>query len=90
LASGTAALSIAPGVTPGRLTLFRNTLGQLLNTPLFEDDSAEVDAIITAVNRKVGGNGGGAYERDEAVAALKAMDIANNIMYTDGDLVYKL
>ena len=79
LASGAAALNIA-GITPARLTLFRTTLGQLLNTALFDDDSAEVENIITAVNRTVGGNGGGAFDRAEAVAALKKMDEANNIM----------
>ncbi|KAE9363644.1 MCM-domain-containing protein [Stipitochalara longipes BDJ] len=89
LASGAAALNIA-GITLARLTLFRTTLGQLMNTPLFDDDSAEVDGIITAVNRSVGGSAGGAFDRAEAVAALKKMDEANNIMYTDGDLVYKI
>jgi DNA replication licensing factor MCM3 len=79
LASGAAALNIA-AVTPARLTLFRTSLGQLLNTPLFDDDSAEVDNIITAVNRSVGGSGGGAFDKAEAVAALKKMDEANNIM----------
>jgi DNA replication licensing factor MCM3 len=80
LASGAAALSIAPTITPARLQLFRTTLGQLMNTDLFEDDSAEVDEIIIRVNRSVGGAGGVAYERGEAVAALKKMDEANNIM----------
>ncbi|KAK2630490.1 hypothetical protein QTJ16_001310 [Diplocarpon rosae] len=90
LADSAAALSIAPAVTPARLTVFRTTLGQLLNTPLFEDDSAEVDNIVAAVNRSVGGSAGGAFSRSEAVAALKKMDEANNIMFTDGDLVYKI
>jgi DNA replication licensing factor MCM3 len=79
LADGTAALSIE-GITPARFQVFRTTLGQLLNTPLFEDDSAEVDAILASVNRSVGGNAGGAYERTEAVAALRKLDEANNIM----------
>lgn len=80
LASGTAALSIAPSITPARLQVFRTTLGQLLNTPLFDDDSAEVDKIITAVNKRIGGSAGGAFERPEAEAALKKMDEANNVM----------
>jgi DNA replication licensing factor MCM3 len=80
LASETAGLSIAPTITPARLQLFRTTLGQLMNTDLFEDDSAQVDELIIRVNRSVGGAGGGAYERGEAVAALKKMDEANNIM----------
>ncbi|KAG0649334.1 DNA replication licensing factor mcm3 [Hyphodiscus hymeniophilus] len=90
LASEAAALSIAPAITPARLQLFRTTLGQLMNTDLFEDDSAEVAAIVARVNRSVGGAGGGAYDRTEVVAALKKMDEANNIMYTDGELVYKI
>lgn len=80
LASGTAALSIAPSITPARYQVFRTTLGQLLNSPLFEDDSADVDSIITAVNDRVGRGSGGAFEKSEAVAALKQMDEANNIM----------
>jgi DNA replication licensing factor MCM3 len=80
LADGAAALSIAPAVTPARLTVFRTTLGQLLNTPLFEDDSAEVDDIIAAVNGRIGGAAGGSFDKNEAVAALKKMDEANNIM----------
>ena len=37
--------------------------------------------MIGAVNRKIGGSGGGAFERDEAVKALKEMDAKNQIMY---------
>ena len=80
LASEAAALSIAPTITPARLQLFRTTLGQLLNTDLFEDDSADVGNILSRVNRSVGGAGGGAYDRAEVVAALKKMDEANNLM----------
>jgi DNA replication licensing factor MCM3 len=81
LASGTAALSIAPAaITPARLQLFRTTLGQLLNTPLFENDSAYVNDIMTAVNERIGGAGGGAFDRAEVEAALLKMDEANNIM----------
>jgi DNA replication licensing factor MCM3 len=80
LASGTAALTIAPTVTPQRLQVFRTTLGQLMTTSLFEDESALVEDIIEAVNRSVGGAAGGAFEHTEAIAALKKMDEANNIM----------
>ena len=80
LASGTAGLSLAPSITPARYQVFRTTLGQLLNTPLFEDDSAEVGDILSAVNSRIGGTAGGAYDRNEAEAALKRMDEANNIM----------
>lgn len=80
LASGTAALSIASTITPARLQVFRSNLGQLLSTPLFDEDAADVDDIIAAVNGRVGGSAGGGFERAEAVAALKKMDEANNIM----------
>ena len=68
-------------ISPARYEVFRKALGQLLNTPLFEDDSADVNELIDGVNRKIGGSGGGAFERDEAVKALKEMDAKNQIMY---------
>lgn len=80
LATEAAALSIAPAITPARLQVFRTTLGTLINTPLFEDESAEIDAVIAAVNRKVGGSAGGAFDKAEAEAALEEMTKANNIM----------
>ncbi|KAH8597157.1 putative DNA replication licensing factor mcm3 [Bisporella sp. PMI_857] len=90
LASDAANLSIAPAITPARMAIFRTTLGSLLNTSLFDDDSAEVDAIINAVNNKIGGAAGGGFDRAEAVAALQELDRANAVMYTDGNLVYKI
>ncbi|RYP90684.1 hypothetical protein DL770_003222 [Monosporascus sp. CRB-9-2] len=94
LASGAANLSIADGgddqpISADRLAAFRTALGQLLNTDLFEDDSAEVGAVIDAVNGRLG-RSAAAFSRDEAIKALKRMDAANQIMYTDGDLVYKI
>lgn len=92
LASGTANLTVADGdndaeededdedepISEQRLEVFRRALGQLLNTPLFEDDSAGVDELIEAVNRKVGS--GARFGREEAVKALKEMDGRNQIM----------
>ncbi|KAK3323598.1 MCM2/3/5 family-domain-containing protein [Cercophora scortea] len=71
-----------------RLEVFRRTLGQLLNTALFEDDSATVDDLIAAVNRKIGKSS--SFGKEEAIKALKKMDEMNQIMYTDGELVYKI
>lgn len=90
LASSAQGLSITPeaGISSERLAVFRGALGSLMNTALFEDDSAEVDAIVTAVNGKVSASQ--RFEKEEVVLALKKMDEANNIMYTDGDLVYKI
>ncbi|RYO95505.1 hypothetical protein DL762_000067 [Monosporascus cannonballus] len=94
LASGAASLSIADGgddrpIGAARLAAFRTALGQLLNTDLFDDDSAEVGAVIDAVNGRLG-RSAAAFSRAEAIKALKRMDAANQIMYTDGDLVYKI
>ncbi|KAK4193680.1 putative DNA replication licensing factor mcm3 [Podospora australis] len=98
LASGTANLTVADedeeeemedaAISEQRLEVFRKALGQLLSTPLFEDDSARVDELIEAVNQKVGARA--KFDRAEAVKALKAMDERNQIMYTDGELVYKI
>ncbi|KAI0482189.1 MCM-domain-containing protein [Xylariaceae sp. FL0804] len=78
----------SPSIAPARLTTFRQTLGQLLGTDLFDDDSASVGAVIEAVNGRLGSRA--AFAREEAVLALRRMDDANQIMYTDGDLVYKI
>lgn len=80
LASDTAALSLAHAITPARFKVFRTNLGSLMNTALFEDDSAEVGAIIDAVNQRIGGSAGGAFDRAEGEAALKELDKNNNIM----------
>ncbi|KAI1767308.1 MCM-domain-containing protein [Hypoxylon sp. FL1150] len=91
LAAGAAGLDLSDvPIAPDRLATFRTALGQLLGTDLFEDDSATMDDVIEAVNGRVGGRGGAAFSRDEAVKALKKMDEANQIMYTDGNLVYKI
>lgn len=75
------------GISEQRLEVFRRTLGQLLGTDLFEDDSARVDELIGAVNKKAEGP---KFGKAEAILALKEMDSRNQIMYTDGDLVYKI
>ncbi|KAI1656736.1 MCM-domain-containing protein [Daldinia decipiens] len=89
LAAGAAELNIEVPITPERLATFRTALGQLLSTDLFEDDSANVAQVIEAVNKRIEGKEA-TFSREEAVKALKKMDDANQIMYTDGDLVYKI
>ncbi|KAM3436203.1 hypothetical protein NHJ13734_005192 [Beauveria thailandica] len=91
LTSGAASLAIddSPIAAP-RLAAFRTALGQLLNTPLFEDDSAGLEAVIGAVNQKIGSRSGGSFDREEAVKALKKLEEANHIMFADGELVYKI
>ncbi|KAI1132016.1 MCM2/3/5 family-domain-containing protein [Nemania abortiva] len=88
LAAGAACLDLDTPITSERLATFRTTLGQLLNTDLFEDESANVDDVIEAVNGRLGRRE--TFSREEAIKALKRMDNANQIMYTDGELVYKI
>lgn len=85
LASGTAALNLeqqqdATTISPARLAEFRTTLGRELNSNLFEDGSAELDSILVAVNGRVTANGGPAFGRPEAIAALRRLDEENDIM----------
>ncbi|EFX03920.1 DNA replication licensing factor mcm3 [Grosmannia clavigera kw1407] len=99
LASGAAALRIGTStagtsvagtpISAARLATFRRVLGQLQSTSLFENETADVDAIVTAVNGKVGSQGG-AFSREEAVKALEKMDKDNQIMYPGGNVVYQI
>ncbi|KAI1736745.1 MCM2/3/5 family-domain-containing protein [Xylaria scruposa] len=89
LAAGAASLNIDAPITSERLATFRTALGQLLNTDLFQDDSADVADLIEAVNGRIGRRGA-TFSRDEAIKALKRMEDANEIMYTGGELVYKI
>ncbi|KAJ4864521.1 MCM2/3/5 family domain-containing protein [Trichoderma breve] len=91
LASAASNLEIEDvALTPQRLSAFRTNLGQLLNTSVFEDDSAPLDAVIQAINDRIGGNDGGAFSKPEAVQALKKLEEANHIMFGDGDVIYKI
>lgn len=81
LTSGAAGLAIDDGpIDPQRLSTFRTALGQLMNTDLFEDDSAHVDDVLSAVNGKIGRSNGGQFDKAEAVKALKKLEDANHIM----------
>ncbi|KAM7213583.1 hypothetical protein V8F06_011027 [Rhypophila decipiens] len=78
-------------IAPARFELFRRALGQLMNTPLFEHDAADVNDVIGEVNHKIGPRPvGGRFERDEAVKALERLDAENNIMYTGGESVFRI
>jgi len=91
LASSAAELAIDDTpISPQRLATFRTALGQLMNTDLFEDDSAHLDAVVEAVNGKVGTRNGGHFAKQEAVQALKKLEEANHIMFADGEFVYKI
>lgn len=92
LATEAAALALNDDrpIEPQRVSIFRTALGQLLNTDLFEDDAATLDAVISAVNRRVSSHDGGVFDRLEAIKALKKLEEANHIMFADGELVYKI
>ncbi|KAL3418317.1 MCM2/3/5 family protein [Phlyctema vagabunda] len=90
LAEGTAGLRIEATITPVRFDVFRRNLGQLMNTALFEDETAQVDAVIDAVNARLSGTEGGAFQRAEALAGLRQLDTNNAIMFPAGDIVYKI
>ncbi|KAL7926340.1 MCM domain-containing protein [Trichoderma austrokoningii] len=77
-------------LTPQRLSTFRTNLGQLLNTDVFEDDSAPLAAVVSAINDRIGNREGGAFSRPEAILALKKLEEANHIMFGDGDVIYKI
>jgi DNA replication licensing factor MCM3 len=82
LASGTAALHLAPeqAITVPRLAEFRTALGREMTGRLFEDESAAFDAVVQAVNARVVANGGPAFGRQEAAAALMRLNESNDIM----------
>ncbi|CAN8102974.1 unnamed protein product [Discula destructiva] len=88
LASSAADLSLDAPISDERLAAFKSALGPLMNTDLFEDDAAELNPLIERVNARLGARG--AFDREEAVKALKRMDRLNEIMYASGNLVYKI
>ncbi|KAH8127264.1 hypothetical protein ACSS6W_001199 [Trichoderma asperelloides] len=91
LASAASNLEIEEAtLSPQRLSTFRTNLGQLLNTDIFEDDSAPLAAVINAINDRIGNREGGAFSRPEAILALKKLEEANHIMFGDGDVIYKI
>ncbi|KUI68209.1 DNA replication licensing factor mcm3 [Cytospora mali] len=89
-AAAAAAAADAP-ISDARFAAFTSALGPLMNTDLFEEDAADVDSLVEAVNERVGSRNGGAFDKEEAIKALKRMDgNVMSIMYTDGQLVYKI
>ena len=74
-----------PSISPARLNIFRRALGQLLSsTTLFQNDAAELEALVEAVNQKVGSGGlgpvEGPFEIEEAELALEEMNERNEVM----------
>lgn len=65
-------------ITPARLRVFRTALGQLLNTALFQNEAANLQPLVEAVNSRIGREPH--FEKAEAVAALEEMQDRNEVM----------
>lgn len=78
------------GITPARLQVFQTTLGQLIDSPIFANDAADVEPLVAAVNARLGsGPGRAAFDEAEAEKALTTLSEQNKIMYTGG-IIYKI
>lgn len=76
-----------PAISAARLRVFRTALGQLLTTPLFQNDAADLAPLIDAVNARLGsGSGRGVggveprFDQQEASRALLEMQDRNEVM----------
>ena len=68
-----------PPIAPARLRVFRSALGQLLNTSLFQNEAADLTALVGAVNASLG-SGEESFGEREARRALEEMGERNEIM----------
>ena len=66
-------------VAPARLRVFRTALGRLVNTSVFQNDAADLDPLVEALNARLG-SGDAAFGTREAVQALEEMGERNEIM----------
>lgn len=83
--SQTSSAAAPPPLQPARLATFRQALGPLMGTRLFvNDDSADVETLIGAVNTAIRANPSlgepHVFQRAEAVQALTAMNERNELM----------
>ena len=67
-------------VSADRLRVFRTALGQLVNTDVFQNESADFEPLLRAVNDRLGRTGDEVFEMGEAVEALRGMGEKNEIM----------
>lgn len=77
------ASSVTP-IQPGRLNIFRQTLGPLMSQIFVNDDSADLEALIGAINTAIRANQSlgerNVFQRQEAIQALKIMNERNELM----------
>jgi len=67
-------------ISADRLRVFRTALGQLVNTNVFQNESADVEPLVKAVNERLGRTGDERFRIGEAGKALEAMQDRNEIM----------
>lgn len=67
-----------PQVNPARARVFRTALGQLLNTSLFQNEAADVEPLLDAVNAKLSREE--RFGMREASLVLEGMQDRNEIM----------
>ena len=67
-------------ISAERLRVFRTALGQLINTRVFENESAEVGTLVEAVNERLEGTAQEEFGLVEAGKALRGMGERNEIM----------
>lgn len=74
-------------IDPARLQVFQTALGQIINGPLFANESADMSPCIAAVNSRL--RDVEAFEEEEGRKALVELDRVNKIMVSGG-VVYRL
>ena len=67
-------------ISANRLRVFRTALGQLVNTSVFQNESADVEPLVRAVNARLGRTGDAEFGLAEAGKALEGMQDRNEIM----------
>lgn len=83
IASAVAAAESLPDLPPARLTSFRQALGPLMRSELFQGDSANVQEVVDAVNASIRSSSSGrngVFELAEALQALAVMNDRNEVM----------
>lgn len=67
-------------IDANRLRVFRTALGQLVNTSIFQNESADVEPLVKAVNQRLERTANEAFGLVEAGKALEVMQDRNEIM----------
>ncbi|KAI5779311.1 DNA replication licensing factor mcm3 [Geopyxis carbonaria] len=76
----------ATEISDNRLRIFQTSLAALLDAPVFAEDSAEIEPLLVEINK----GAKNPFSKEEAVLALRRMNDANQIMFTEGNIVYKI